>query len=121
MIFNESKPIYIQIAELICDKIVGDVWCADDRIPSVRELGGELEVNPNTVMRAYEWLSQQGVVYNRRGVGFFVAAEARETIVEMQRRELFDKDLRQLAQRMQLLGISTQQVVEQLERHINKI
>ncbi len=65
MEFNDHKPIYLQIADTVCDKIVSGEWNAEDRVPSVRELGMTLGVNPNTIMRSYEYLQTINVIYNK--------------------------------------------------------
>lgn len=70
MDFKDTQAIYMQIADFVCDNIVSGKWSGDGRIPSVRELGMQLEVNPNTVMRAYEWLENRQIIYNKRGIGF---------------------------------------------------
>lgn len=119
MIFNELKPIYLQIADFITDKIIAGQWQEDNRIPSVRELGVELEVNPNTVMRAYEWLSEREIIYNKRGVGFFVNGEAKRTIISFRKDKLINEELREIAKRMSLLGISVEEITEHLTKYIN--
>lgn len=53
------------------EKILLEEWLPDTKLPSVRDFGAEIEVNPNTVMRAYDILQQDQIIYNRRGVGFF--------------------------------------------------
>ena len=69
MDFKETQAIYLQIVDLVCDHIVTGKWKAQERIPSVRELGVQLEVNPNTVMRAYDYLQAREIICNKRGVG----------------------------------------------------
>ncbi len=118
MNFNELKPIYLQIADLICDKIVSREWQQDERILSVRDMGSELEVNPNTVMRAYEWLAEHNIIYNRRGVGFFVTADALTSIRNDRREQLLNNDLRDIAQRMQQLDISLEEIIPHLTKHL---
>ncbi|MDE5744181.1 MAG: GntR family transcriptional regulator, partial [Paramuribaculum sp.] len=64
MIFNDNKAIYLQLAERLMDSIIAGKYAPGSRIPSVREYAAEVEVNPNTVVRSYEYLEQKGVVYN---------------------------------------------------------
>ncbi|MFI3258910.1 MAG: GntR family transcriptional regulator [Rikenellaceae bacterium] len=120
MTFNDSKPIYLQICELISNKILSLTWREGERIPSVRELGAELEVNPNTVMRAYEWLAERGVIYNRRGIGFFVSSEAKGIVTQQQRSILFESTLHEVARQMRLLGVSVEEVRVVLERLLER-
>ena len=63
MNFKETKGIYLQIADRICDEVLLGIYNEDDRIPSVREYAALVEVNVNTMMRSYEYLQQQGVIY----------------------------------------------------------
>lgn len=76
MEFKEPKPIYKQIADRIIEEILGNTWSDGQRIPSVREYASEIEVNPNTVARTYTLLSTQGIIYTKRGVGYFLTDNA---------------------------------------------
>ena len=80
MEFNSNKAIYLQISDMICDQILSGALAADDRIPSVREYGASVGVNPNTVMRTYEKLTNEGIIYNKRGIGYFISAEAKDIV-----------------------------------------
>ena len=72
--FRQDKAIYRQMSDRLCDDILSGRYNAGDRIPSVRELSEMLEVNTNTVVRAYDQLTRQGIVFTRRGMGYFVWA-----------------------------------------------
>jgi Predicted transcriptional regulators len=76
MNFNTEKPIYLQIVDVIADRILSGELKGGDRIPSVREYGADIGVNPNTMMRSYEKLTADGIIYNKRGIGYFVADDA---------------------------------------------
>ena len=105
MDFKKQKPIYHQIADMLCDRIVGDEWKAEERIPSVRDVAIQLGVNPNTVMRVYEKLTAEGIIYNKRGIGYFVSGEAREKILDTQRQEFLEKEVPTIRRKMDLLGL----------------
>lgn len=77
MDFRDTKAIYLQIADRICDEVLVGKFAEDGRIPSVREYAAVVEVNANTVMRSFDQLQSQGIIYNKRGIGYFVAAGAR--------------------------------------------
>ncbi|MEX1302542.1 MAG: GntR family transcriptional regulator, partial [Desulfotignum sp.] len=79
MEFQKKDAIYLQIADLMCERILLEDWQENNRIPSVREMAVDLEVNPNTVMRAYAFLQQQGIIFNKRGIGYFVAPDGLKT------------------------------------------
>lgn len=105
MDFHGEKPIYLQIADVFAENILSGQLKADDRIPSVREYGAEIGVNPNTVMRVYEKLTADGIIYNKRGIGYFVSAEAREKIQEVQKAEFLGKEVPAILRKMELLGL----------------
>lgn len=91
MKFKESKPIYLQIADRICDEILQGKYKEEERIPSVREYASTVEVNANTVVRSFDYLQGQDIIYNKRGLGYFVAQSGRERILEL-RKEVFLRD-----------------------------
>lgn len=105
MDFHSDKPIYLQIADTLCEQILSGSMKAEDRIPSVREYGAEIGVNPNTVMRTYEKLTDDGIIYNKRGIGYFVSADAREKILEVQKADFLSKEVPAILRKMELLGL----------------
>lgn len=120
MNFKESKPIYLQIADRIMDEILQEIYPEDGRIPSVREYAATVEVNANTVARSFDYLQSREIIYNRRGIGYFVSAQARATIKEMRKREFIDGDLPELFRKMSLLGISIDEIIENYKNNTNK-
>lgn len=106
MIFKDSKAIYLQIADKICDDVMTGTLTAGSRIPSVREYAASVEVNANTVMRTYDYLAQQEVVYNKRGIGFFISDDARDRIVETRRRSFLNDEINYFFKQLNLLDIS---------------
>jgi len=110
MEFNEHKAIYLQIAESLCERILSGKWNAEDRIPSVRELGATLGVNPNTVARTYEHLQQREIIYNKRGIGFFVAPGASKQIVKTLKDRFLKEELPVFFKRMDMLSISMNEI-----------
>ncbi|MBO4756650.1 MAG: GntR family transcriptional regulator [Bacteroidales bacterium] len=105
MDFNADKPIFLQIADSVCDRILSGELNGEDRIPSVREFGADIGVNPNTVMRTYEKLIADGIIYNKRGIGYFVTSDAKDQILDVQRREFLEKDVPAIRKRLELLGL----------------
>lgn len=114
MEFNANKPIYLQINDSICERILSGDLKPEDRILSVRELGAELGVNPNTVVRSYEKLTDAGIIYNKRGIGYFVTPEARELVLASYRKEFLEVELPRILRRMSLLGISPEDLQSKL-------
>lgn len=110
MEFNSNRPIYLQICDSICERILGGELKADDRILSVREYGAEIGVNPNTIMRSYEKLTGDGIIYNKRGIGYFISKDAKSLVLESQRKEFLEKELPAILRRMSLLGIDPKDI-----------
>ncbi len=106
MEFNANKSIYLQIAEAVCEKILSGALNGEDRIPSVREYGAEIGVNPNTVMRSYEKLTSDGVIYNKRGIGYFVTPDAHGKVLTSLRREFLETEWPSVLRKMKLLEIN---------------
>ena len=111
MEFSNNKSIYLQICDAICEQILSGTLKPDERIPSVREYGSEIGVNPNTIMRSYEKLTADGIIYNRRGIGYFISPDALQTVLEAQRKEFMEEELPQILRRMKLLGIDPSTLV----------
>lgn len=112
MFKENSKAIYLQIADRITDDILSGVLQAGQRLPSVREYAMTVQVNPNTMMRTYEHLAQAGVIYNRRGIGFFVSDNALDIVHCQRSASLLDDELNGIFRQLDLLGITPQQLFD---------
>lgn len=117
MQFRESQAIYLQIADYVCEKLLLKEWTPGERIPSVRELAIQLEVNPNTVMRTYEFLQQQGIIFNQRGIGFFAAQDAVKQATQYRRESFIEKDLPQVFRSLFLLGMDPEELKPRFEKY----
>jgi len=112
MDFAGNQAIYLQIADVICEKILLGQWREHCRIASVRELAMSIEVNPNTVMRSFSYLQEKGIIYNKRGIGFFVTAGAPQIITGLKREEFKRNDMISLFKKMTMLDISFEDLQE---------
>lgn len=112
MEFNEKQTIYLQIVDYVEEHILDGAWKEEEKILSVRDLAVELQVNPNTVMRAYEQLQQRGIVQNQRGVGHFVAPGAADLIREKRRETFIGQELPRLFRQMSLMKIRPEEVMK---------
>ncbi len=93
MEFKDGKAIYLQIADFISENIIKGTWKEGDRIASVREFAVEIEVNPNTVMRAYSYLQDEGIIFNKRGIGYFVGEDSMEKVMNLKKEDFIKKEL----------------------------
>ena len=107
----DARPIYVQIMDEIRRAVVLGTVQPDDPLPSVRQLAGELKVNPNTVQQAYRELERDGLVYVRRGQGTFVAEEA-AVESERERKELARMVARRALREAYRNGVSSDDLVE---------
>ena len=110
MDFDPNKPIYLQICDNICEQILSGAIAPEERILSVREYGASVGVNPNTVARSYEKLTDAGLIYNKRGIGYYVAAPAREIILEAEKQRFMQEEVPAFLKRMELLGIESSEI-----------
>jgi GntR family transcriptional regulator len=116
MDFNENKAIYLQIAELLCEQILTGHWPPQEKIPSVREMGMALQVNPNTVLRTYDFLQQKNIIFNKRGIGFFVEKDAGKKILEIRREDFFDNILPSFYKTISLLQITPEEILKRYKQ-----
>ncbi len=110
MIFKDDKPIYRQIIDYCFNCILSGEWQTALRIPSVREMAVELAVNSHTVMKAYEYLQIHGIISPRRGMGFFLEENAKESVNTARRDEFFETTLPELFSEMKILGIGIDEI-----------
>lgn len=106
MDFDNGKPIYLQIVDFFYENILMKRWKEDERIPSVREVAMMVEVNPNTAIRAFNHLQDLEVIYNKRGIGYFVSEDGYAKVLDIKRREFMQHMLPDVFKKMILLNIS---------------
>ena len=116
MQFRESIAIYLQIADYICERILLKQWKAGERIPAVRELAVQLEVNPNTVMRTYDFLQGQNMIYNQRGIGYFVGPDAVKNAAQYRKTEFIEKELPNIFRNLYMLGMDIDELKPRYEK-----
>lgn len=120
MKFRSDKPIYVQIEEYIRENILNEKLESDERVPSIREMAVDMEVNPNTVMRAYSELQDQAIIYNKRGIGYFIDSEAKSKVLQQEKNKFMEKQLPQVFKKMELLDISLQEIESLYQKYVNK-
>ena len=116
---KDNKAIYLQIADRIGDQILSGTLTPDGKVPSVRELAAEIEVNANTVARTYDHLQQSGVIYTKRGLGYFVSPEAKEKIVSLRRDQLMQGEMDYFMGQLKAVGITPAELQQIYQDYIN--
>jgi len=112
MEFRDNEPIYLQIAAYVGQNILLGKWPAEQKIPSVRDLAIELQVNLNTVMRSYEFLQSLGAIYNKRGLGLFVTPDGCEKVKAYRKERFLQQDLPVFFNNVHLLDISQEEIIQ---------
>jgi len=115
MNFKDKEAIYLQIAAYVSEHITLGKWLPEEKIPSVRDLAIELQVNPNTVMRTYEYLQNQEILFNKRGMGIYVAHDAIVKIKAIRKERFLQQELPDFFRSLYLLDISLEEVQKRYE------
>lgn len=113
--FKSTKGIFQQIAENLCHQILEGILPPGERVPSVRDLAVEFEVNRNTLLRTYSILEVAGIIVNKRGIGFFVADNAIELIRGTEKIEFYKNDLPSFIQKVKLLKLNAEDLKDLLK------
>lgn len=118
MEFRDDQAIYLQIADLFCENILLEKWNPGDRIPSVREMAVNIEVNPNTVMRTFTYLQDKGIIYNKRGIGYFVADDGLDKTQNLKKEDFITQELPRFFKAMQLLNMTMKDMSSYFETYL---
>lgn len=118
MNFRQNQPIYLQIAEYVCEQILLKKWKLGDKIMSIRDIAVVMEVNPNTVQRAYDFLQQRNIITNKRGVGYFTEEDAMERILTFRKEQFMDNELPVFFRNLYLLDIDVKELKNKYDQFI---
>ena len=118
MQFRDQMPIYLQIADIVCEKILLKQWLSEERIPSVRDFAAQLIVNPNTIVRAYEFLEQKGIIINQRGIGFSITQDGYERVMAYKKENFMVNDLPYFFRQLHLLNLSLHNLEDDFKKFI---
>lgn len=107
-------PIYEQIIASVKEAVITGLLSADEPLPSVRSLAGELAINPNTIQKAYSELERQGIVYSVPGKGSFVSSDTEE--IEKQHRKLIKAELKKKISEAFKAGLTAEDILEIIKK-----
>lgn len=113
---DDSRPIFLQIAEMIENDIVDGVLAEEAQVPSTNEFAAFHRINPATAAKGVNRLVDDGILYKKRGIGMFVAAGARSVLIGRRREDFYEQFLRPMAREARKLGIDNQQLLTMLGR-----
>lgn len=121
MEFKDKQAIYLQIADYICEQILLGKWPPGERIPSVRDLASMIEVNPNTVMRTYDFLQGKEIIFNKRGIGYSADEHATAKILDYKKERFLATELPELFKNLYLLGIDMEELRQRYEKFVEEM
>lgn len=118
LVFNNDIPIYIQIINKLKIDIVKKIYASGDKLPSVRELGVLLKVNPNTVQRAYQELDREGITYTKRGTGTYVTED--DAKIRNIKKQFAEDIFKKFIKKARKAGFSDQEIVEKVKVYLKE-
>lgn len=117
---QETKPIYLQLADKLMNMIAEGRIAADERVPSVREFAADNQVNVNTAMRSFDYLTSKRIIYNRRGMGYYADPRGAELVAELRREEFMHHDMEYFFSRVRSFGMDVQSLAELYREYLDK-
>ena len=113
-LLNQEKSIYIQIKEMLERDILKDIILEEEKVPSTNELAKLYAINPATAAKGVNLLVDEGILYKKRGIGMFVAAGAKQSIVKKRKNRFFDDYIRSLLTEAASLGITKEELIDMI-------
>jgi len=113
---TDDKSIYLQISQMIETDILRGILLEEERVPSTNELAKLYTINPATAAKGINLLVDEGILYKKRGIGMFVAAGAAEIIRSRRKQEFYEIRLAELLAEANSLGITRQELIEQIKK-----
>lgn len=112
--FDSETPIYIQIAESIEDAVLSGAFAEETQIPSTTDISLAYKINPATVLKGMNLLTDEGVLYKKRGVGMFVSRGAAKTIKKKRKRGFYERYVASLLEEARKLGIEKEELISMI-------
>ena len=104
--WREDQPIYLQLRDRVKAMILDGSLAEGEALPSVRKVAGQFQVNPITVMKAFQLLVDDGIVEKRRGIGMYCREGARSRLLEQEKMQFITEEWPRIVTRMRRLGIA---------------
>lgn len=117
--FNTNEPIYVQIKRFLEKKIISGAYEGDFKLASVREMAGELKVNPNTIQRVYTELEGDDLIYTKRGIGKFVTSDKK--VINSLRVDMSKEIIKKFIKDTKELGFSKAEIIEACENFYEEV
>lgn len=114
-VIDDSKPIFMQIAELIENDIFAGVLAEEAQVPSTNEFAAFYRINPATAAKGINKLVEEGLLYKKRGIGMFVAQGAPERLRQKRRQKFNDLYVQPLTAEAGKLGIGVEELMDMIK------
>src|SRR3954451_22236323 len=115
VVFDDTSPIYLQIANGIKDDVLSGVLKEDDQVMSTNQYAAFYQINPATAAKGFAQLVDEGVLYKKRGIGMFVSPDAREELRAERRERFFAEVVDPMLAEAHRIGIDIPEIVRHLE------
>ncbi|GGA41935.1 GntR family transcriptional regulator [Psychrobacillus lasiicapitis] len=113
---DSTKPIYIQIAEWIENEIIADRFLSDEKVYSQYQLAELFNINPATAAKGLTILVEEQILYKKRGLGMFVAPEAKNMVLEKRRSETLTRMARELVLEARRLSVTEEELIQLIKK-----
>ena len=113
---NEQSSIYLQIAKMLEDGILREIYRQGEQVPSTNELARQYSINPATAAKGINLLVEEGVLYKKRGIGMFVAEGAVELVQKKRRTAFYEQYVTALAREAKSLGLGEEELAGMIRR-----
>ncbi|MGG4145255.1 GntR family transcriptional regulator [Paenibacillus algorifonticola] len=113
---DDSRPIFMQIAERIEDDIIQGLLPEESQVPSKNQFAAFYQINPATAAKGVNQLADQGILYKKRGIGMFVATGSRAILMEKRREQFFEQYVVTMMHEAEKLGITPEQLSDMIRR-----
>ena len=117
--FDGTRPIFLQLAEMLEEGIISGAYPEEGQIPSITEFSATLKMNPATALKGINLLVDEGLVYKKRGVGMFVATGARDALLKKRQESFYTDRVRPVAREASSLGLTLPELTRLVERAYN--
>jgi GntR family transcriptional regulator len=113
--WNENQPIYRQLRDRVVDMILENILGEGDALPSVRNVAAEYQINPLTVLKAYQALQDEGLVEKRRGRGMFVCEGAVRKLRSSEKEQFLEQEWPEIVERIRRLGLDPDDLLQAIK------
>ena len=112
---DDSKPIFMQIAESIEDDIIEGKLREGDQVPSTNQFASFYQINPATAAKGINLLVEEGILYKKRGIGMFVAPGAQAKLFQKRKQQFYDKYILEMLREAEKIQISREEIIAMIE------